>query len=113
MVFKKIAIFGQFPARSGVFSAYLDLSLALDWQHFHVRYIQRIWELNRQSAFRGAEGKTSEKGSGEGPVVRITGPLRTRPVSFRGGGGVYHCLFRNETRLVVVLNRLNYSTTFS
>ena len=32
MVFKKIAIFGQFPARSGVFFAYLDDSLALTWQ---------------------------------------------------------------------------------
>ena len=34
------------------------------------------------------------------------GPLLTRPVSLRGGGGVYHCLFRNETGLVMVLNRL-------
>ena len=35
------------------------------------------------------------------------GPLLTRPVSLRGGGGVYHCLDRNETGLVMVLNRLN------
>ena len=37
----------------------------------------------------------------------VHGPLLTRPVSLRGGGGVYHCLDRNETGLVMVLNRLN------
>ena len=35
------------------------------------------------------------------------GPLLTRPVSLRGGGGVYQCLDRNETGLVMVLNRLS------
>ena len=44
MVFKKIAIFWQFPARSGVFSAFVMLGLA--WQRcpFAVRYIQINWE---------------------------------------------------------------------
>ena len=40
------------------------------------------------------------------------GPLLTRPVSLRGGGGVYHCLDRNETGLVMVLNRLNLFLRF-
>ena len=67
MVFKKIAIFWQFPARSGVFSAFVMLGLA--WQRcpFAVRYIQTIWEQILQSASRGEGGKTSERALGRVP----------------------------------------------
>ena len=67
-----------------------------------------FWTISFSLALAGTRGRRL-RGYWGGSRDADHGPLLTRPVSLRGGGGVYHCLDRNETCLVMVLNRLKKS----
>ena len=67
MVFKKIAIFWQFPARSGVFSAYFLAWQCLARLSIAARYIQSKLDQQAQSAPRRHGEQTSEGGLGRVP----------------------------------------------